>query len=128
MKFTHSILRERLLARAGLLLPQLPPFAGVTFAQLRQSEWSEAFENLMRNRLVMGALRYAPMVEKRKGTRRWDMVGAMRAKLEKYEETGNTEYLVDMANYCLLEFECGQHPKRHFHALDDHSDHCRELK
>lgn len=122
MKHTHNILRERLLMKAGLAeLPQ-PKHK---LADLEKSEWSPEFERLMRNRLLMGALRYGLLEHKRKVGRKWDLIGAVEAKVKKYQETGNTEYLVDLANYALLEFECGHHPTKHFHALDNHHDHCR---
>lgn len=82
----------------------------------------------MRNRLLMGALRYGTMKEKAVLTsqNRWDLVGAIGYKIKKYEETGNAEYLVDAANYCLLAFEFDPHPRKHFSSLDDHADHCQK--
>lgn len=100
--------------------------SGLDFKALQQSEWSPEFERLMRNRLLMGALRYGVLAYKRKVGRKWDLLGAVKKKIQLYEQTGNTEYMVDIANYCLLEFECGYHPNKHFRALDDHHDHCRE--
>lgn len=38
--------------------------------------------------------------------------------LDKYKETGNTEYLCDLANYAMFEFMYPQHPKGHFRATD----------
>lgn len=66
------------------------------------------------------------MEEKRKKPGHWDLLSALRSKAEGYERTGNTEYLVDAANYCLLAFELDAHPRKHFHALDDHTDHCKK--
>lgn len=34
-----------------------------------------------------------------------------------YEETGNTEMLLDMANFSIIEFILPSHPKAHFRAL-----------
>lgn len=118
--FDH--IRNRLLSRAGLLPPVPPKYK---FEDLVRTEWSPQFEQLMRNRMLMGALRYGLLAHKRKIGHKWDLVGAIEAKLRSYKETGNTEYLVDIANYCLLEFECGHHPTKHFAALDDHNDHCK---
>lgn len=124
-----DMMRERLLRRAGIDLPT-PPFKPSDLATLQKTEWSDLFETLMRNRLLMGAFRYGTMEEKRRNAtkNRWDLLGAIKAKCELYEETGNTEYLVDMANYCLLAFEFDPHPKKHFSALDDHHDHCKPRK
>ncbi len=51
----HDILRQRLLTQAGLVDRPAPKF---TLDELAASEWSPEFERLMRNRLIMGALRY----------------------------------------------------------------------
>ena len=118
---THEVLRQRLLLRAGLG-PAVK--AKYRLEDLENSEWSPSFERLMRNRLIMGALRYGTLAVKKCKSHRWDLVGAVQRKIQSYETTGNTEYLVDAANYCLLEFECGNHPLKHFDALDD-QDHCR---
>ena len=84
---------------------------------LKQTEWSPLFEKLMRNRMVMGAFRYGLLNDKNKP--QYDRIKSARAKLDKYEKTGNLECLVDVANNCQLEFEEGIHPNRHFHAFDD---------
>jgi hypothetical protein len=119
---THAILRQRLHQKAGIADP---PQAKHRLADLEKSEWSPEFERLMRNRLIMGALRYGLLESKRKGNQKWDLIDAIKSRIQLYQETGNTEYLVDIANYSLLEFECGKHPKKHFAALDDHHDHCK---
>lgn len=38
--------------------------------------------------------------------------------MQKYKDTGNTEYLCDLANYAMFEFMYPQHPKAHFRATD----------
>lgn len=93
------------------------PSKPVSMCELRESEWSNTFENLMRNRLVMGALRYGRIGAsgKPKYNRPADCIARMKA----YIETGNLEHLVDVANLCLLEFVEGDHPARHFSAADD---------
>jgi hypothetical protein len=72
----------------------------------------------MRNRLIMGSLRYETFEEKRK-SHCYDLIGYALAKLQAYKETGNQEMLVDCANICMIEFECPTHPKAHFLAEDD---------
>lgn len=84
------------------------------------SEWSEKFEQLMRNRLIMGALRYGEMHKQEDGFYHYPK--SVLSKLQQYQRTGNTELLVDAANCCMLEFVKGKHPLKHFHATDD-TDH-----
>ncbi len=85
--------------------------------KLRETEWSPRFERFMRNRLVVGAFRYGLINAPNK--RQWDRMGRIKVECDLYAEDGNLERLVDIANMCLLEFEEGKHPKRHFKALDD---------
>jgi len=107
---THNILRDRLLRKAGVVK--------TTLADLRRSEWSPRFEQLMRNRLIMGSFRYQPFAIKRKSFA-YNTATEAKKRIDKYIEDGNTEHLVDAANMCLLEFEFGKHTHKHFTAIDD---------
>jgi hypothetical protein len=85
--------------------------------QLEESEWSPRFERLRKNRLIIGAFRYGLLNDRRK--KKWNRIQVLIEKLELYKETGNTECLVDIANYAMLEFEEGNHPKKHFKSTHD---------
>lgn len=121
----HQAISLRVHRNAGLAPAKKSKFQPSDLKALEKSEWSPEFERLMRNRLLMGALRYGTFAEKAKKKEKWDLLGAVSSKLEKYEETGNTEYLVDAANYLMLAFEFDDHSRKHFHALDDHHGHCK---
>jgi hypothetical protein len=88
-----------------------------TYDELKESEWSKDFEQLMRNRLIMGAIRYGRIGVN--GKPQYDRIPSMISRLQKYSECGNKEYLIDVANLCLLEFVECNHPKQHFHAIGD---------
>ena len=83
---------------------------GDELSKLRQTEWSPAFEMLMRSRLLIGAIRYGRMGSSSKP--KYDRVNAAIQRLRVYAETGNLEMLVDVANFMMLEFVEGRHPKR----------------
>ena len=117
MKHVHDLIRERLILRAGMAPA---PVAKYRLADLEKSEWSQEFETLMRNRLLMGALRYGLLGSKKKAN--YDRVGSIQKRIALYAQTGNTELLVDAANLCLLEFVDGSHPLKHFHAIDRTDD------
>jgi len=85
--------------------------------ELKRTEWSVDFETLMRNRLIIGAFRYGRIGVKNKP--KYDRVSSMISRLNKYKETWNKEFLVDVANLCLLEFVECNHPKAHFDSIDD---------
>jgi len=110
MIHVHDAIRQRLLKDVE------PPKKRPTLDELRKSEWCDVFEEYMRNRLIMGAYRYGPMAES--ADKEYDRIGYLRKKLEIYEQTGNLEMLVDVANLALLEFKQCKHPKAHFEAQD----------
>ena len=112
----HDLLRERLLQRAGLGAPPPQVDAAAQLRALYASEWSPRFEELMRNRLVMGGMRYGLLHAP--GKKHYDRVASIRKRAQLYAESGNLEHLVDCANECLLEFEESRHPARHFGAAD----------
>jgi len=91
----------------------------------RISERSPEFYQLMRNRLIMGSFRYDTFEEKKENFPYECATEAIK-RIERFIRTGNTEYLVDAANMCLLEFEFGQHPKKHFSSVDD-EEHTKEF-
>lgn len=112
MRTVLQHIRNRLESR----LSQCP-----SLAELKQSEWSRNFENLMRNRLLMGAFRYGLL--RAKGEQGYDLIASMRRRIELYNETGNLEYMVDVANLAMLEFEWPSKRNAHFSSVDD-GEHC----
>lgn len=90
---------------------------------LRREQWSERFEELMRNRLIIGALRYETLDEKR-SCNQYDIISSIQKRLHAFSDPaspsyGNQEHLVDAANLLMIEFECPTHPAPYFHAVDD---------
>ena len=101
-------------------------FAGVeleeekqeTFESLWESEWSPEFMEKMHLRLVQGSVRYGKMGHKSHpfNKPRYDRCESIRKRLNKFEETGNAEWLIDIGNEALLMFEEQDHPNFHFEA------------
>lgn len=117
MKSVTEHIRESLLLKAGLTDP--PPVR-YTLEELYDTQWSEEFEQLMRNRLVMGALRYGTFKEQRKQNKRYNTMGSCIKRLNLYLKTGNQEHLVDTANLCMVEYVNGYcHKSPWFKAVDD---------
>ena len=115
MTNTHDVLRERILMR--LHVREEEPETR-SHEAVEAAEWSSQFEQLMRNRLVVGRFRYGPLANKMdRGV--FESIPSAINRLIKYLDDGNLEHLVDAANLCMVEFEKGRHPKRHFKATDD---------
>ena len=110
-------------------------------AEIRRTQWSPAFEAafrvacaeyegvcvneeflvLMRNRLVVGALRYGRSV----GSTfcawpHYDCAVGLVSKIRAYEASGNTELCVDIANYLLLVFESPDQPLPRLSCVSRH--------
>jgi len=80
-------------------------------------DWSEQFIQLMRNRMVLGIYRYGSY--KSPQAPNYDRIGSVLKRLRLYGDTGNQEFLVDSANLLMIEFDVGDHPNKHFCAIDD---------
>jgi len=123
-RMIHDILRTRLLIKAGLYEPPPP----VNLLDRFKTEWSPRFEQYMRNRLVMGSIRYETFADKRRKAKVYNYVKEMKRRIAAYEQTGNSEFLVDIANMALLEFEFPYLPNAHFNNENDHNIHAEPVK
>jgi len=66
----------------------------------------------------MGSFRYQTFATKRESYN-YDTASEAINRVKRYQLDGNTEHLVDASNMCLLEFEFGHHPDKHFNSIDD---------
>ncbi len=80
------------------------------------SEFSEHFVELMRNRMGMSYYKYGPI--KRAFPKLVDAIETMEKFISIYKKTGNTERLVDAANYLMIEFMYPRHENAHFQPTE----------
>ena len=80
-------------------------------------DYSELFDVLRKNRIQVSYYKYG---RARVNYQTGNITAIETAKLcvEKYKETGNTEYIVDAANYLMFEFMYPQVPAAFFEATD----------
>lgn len=57
-----------------------------------------------------------------------DPIKSLRLRLKKYQQTGNTEWLIDAANFAMIEFMHPSHPKAHYRATDSHESPGRVVR
>lgn len=67
--------------------------------------------------MVVSFYKYGPVAEGY--PHKVDAVGSLTTRLRKYCETGNTEYLMDVANFAMIEFMLPRHPTAFFAGTDD---------
>lgn len=115
--FVHDQIRKHLLESCGFYKKEMP-----SLESLKETEWSERFEELMRANLIMSSFRYG-LIEQAKA---YDYVTSIRQRLDLFEETGNAQHLVDISNICLVIFEKKMHKNFYYDHIDD-GVHAKEL-
>lgn len=80
------------------------------------SEFCEKFVQGMANRMGMSFFKYG--LAAKAYPEKVDAIASLKIRLAKYEETGNTEYLLDVGNFAMIEYMLPRHPKAHFKAED----------
>lgn len=80
------------------------------------TEISGEFIQGMANRMAMSYFKYGPIAMAYPD--RVNAVASLKIRLQKYLETGNTEFLLDVANFAMIEFMKPAHPSAHFSPTD----------
>ena len=80
------------------------------------SEVSQPFLQGMSDRMAMSYFKYGRVAEAY--PRLVDAIASLKKRLALYEETGNTEWLMDVANFAMIEYMYPKHEKAHFKPTD----------
>lgn len=67
-----------------------------------ETEFSEPFVQGMKDRMVVSFYKYGPLASAY--PHKVSAVSSLTDRLRKYAETKNTEYLIDAANFAMIEF------------------------
>jgi hypothetical protein len=81
-----------------------------------ESEFSQQFAQGMADRVAVSFCKYGAIAEAYPS--RVDAIASLKKRLERYEQDGNTEWLMDVANFAMIEFMHPRHPLAHFVATD----------
>lgn len=82
-----------------------------------KTEFSEDFVQGMKNRMHVSFFKYGPVADAYPF--KVDAIASLMQRLRKYAETGNTEWLIDAANFAMIEFMHPRHPHAYFAGTDD---------
>ena len=88
------------------------------FDKILSTEYSSDFDKKRKNRMIMSYYKYGPIKINYGDSRLVNSIDSLKVRLAKYEETGNTEFLADIANFAMIEYMHPQHPNAHFKATD----------
>ena len=86
-------------------------------ADIERTEVSEQFIQGMRDRMVVSFYKYGHLAEAY--PEKVDAIGSLTERLRRYAADGNTEWLMDAANFAMIEFMRPRHPQAHFKGTDD---------
>lgn len=89
------------------------------FEAILATEYSGRFDDIRKKMMVMSFYKYGPLKQNYGTFKCMDAIGNLKKRLNKYEETGNTEYLCDVANFAMLEFMHPSHPSAAYGPTDD---------
>jgi hypothetical protein len=80
------------------------------------TEVSETFHRGMVDRMAMSWFKYGDVAAAY--PQKVDAIESLRVRLQKYVDTGNTEYLMDVANFAMIEFMHPKHEGAYFKSTD----------
>lgn len=79
-------------------------------------EVSETFIEGMKKRMYVSYYKYGPL--RNAFPHKVDALESLRLRLDEYAKTGNTEYLIDAANFCMIEFMFPRLSRAYFKPTD----------
>lgn len=80
------------------------------------TELSKPFLKGMLDRMGVSFHKYGAVAEAYPA--KVDAIASLKTRLERYEQDGNTEWLMDVANFAMIEFMHPAHPQAHYDPQD----------
>jgi hypothetical protein len=80
------------------------------------TEVSQQFLQGMADRMGVSFCKYGAVADAY--PHKVDAIASLRKRLDKYEADGNTEWLMDVGNFAMIEFMYPRHAKAHFRPTD----------
>jgi len=90
------------------------------------TEAGREFHQAMLDRMATSYFKYGTMAGAAEAG--VDQIESALKRIERYRETGNTEWLADVANMVMMEFHHPQHPEAHYRPTDSTESPGRALK
>lgn len=81
-----------------------------------ETEYCRRFDDLRKSRMCVSSYKYGFLADGY--PERVDAIASLELRLQKYKETGNVEYLLDVGNFAMIEWMHPRHPEAHFKATD----------
>jgi hypothetical protein len=88
-----------------------------TVEQIIARDWNSDFIQRMQNHIVVSHYKYGWTADTY-AHKLADPYACAMQRMELYQKTGNTEHLIDAANFMMIEYTYPQHPQAHFRGTD----------
>lgn len=82
------------------------------------TEYSTKFDEIRKNMIAVSHFKYGWVKDTYEVYKTADAMKSLEMRIRKYAETGNTEYLADIANFAMIEYMYPQHPRAFYKATD----------
>lgn len=69
-----------------------------------KTEYSKRFDDIRKKMMLTSFYKYGRLKENYEIYKCMDCLGNLEKRLQMYRETGNTEFLADVANFAMIEF------------------------
>lgn len=94
--------------------------------EVLKTEFDENFVQGMRDRMVVSFYKYGPLAKAFPD--KVNAITSLTDRLREYAKTGNTEFLIDAANFAMIEFMQPAHPNAFFQPTDSDASPGRRSK
>lgn len=85
--------------------------------KILETEFNPQFVKGMKDRMIVSYYKYGAIIDA--FPEKVNALASLQQRLRLYAETGNTEYLMDVANFAMIEFTLPRHHQAHFEGTDD---------
>lgn len=85
---------------------------------LLNAEYSFKFDKIRQDMMRISYFKFGSVEQNYKIVNGLNAIESLKQKLEEYEETGNTEFLADVANFAMIEFMYPQKENAYYKGTD----------
>ena len=87
------------------------------YEKILSTEYSERFDEIRKRAMVTSHYKYG-FIKENAQNHCVDYIQTLEKRLRAYKDTGNTEFLADIANFAMIEFMYPQHQKAFYKPTD----------
>lgn len=89
--------------------------------KILKTEYSEKFDEIRKNMMATSYYKFGGVEQNYKTVGGLNAIESLKAKLQEYEDTGNTEFLADVANFAMIEFMYPQKEGARYNPTDGYN-------